>query len=564
VKTPTYLAGLSCALVALMASSQSTPQGPSPLAEPGVAGRWRLNEKDSEDPRVKFSPTRARRPGESEGEVQGPGTSRWPRRGEPERADGRPQPEAQSLTGPREFLDAPRGLTIAASGQDLTLRLDFSDGNATVRLRVDGEQHAEPGVTRIARWEGPSLVVESALDTGAQLLARYNPMPGGRRLEVYSRYRDKDGAVFTLRRVFEADHETAPSAPATASAETRADHDVEPSPAPPLAVPPSEEGAETPSATAAPRPALPAATAGRSGEGPTFGVTTELVYVRFHLDRKGGRGEVLRKDQIRVLENGRPQSIALLETPSSRERSVPPEVVLALDVSSSVMDARLLDETLVRDVFFAGLSEQTTVGLCAFGGELRCLVPPTRDIRALLGGFEQALLFSRETRHQGTRLYASVADICNTAAEAGAAQRALVVFSDGLDNRGGKVEEASQVAQRTDVRVYAIKLSQAFRDSASLRSGGLRRVPNRALYDYRKFDLDRLASETGGRTYEPATLDERSLADILRSIAGEIRTEFIVGFQPEGPATGEKRRVKVELVDKSLGSIRGGERTLVR
>lgn len=306
---------------------------------------------------------------------------------------------------------------------------------------------------------------------------------------------------------------------------------------------------------------------------PTFGVTTELAYVRFHVDRKGGPVRDLKPEDFRVLEDGRPQTIALLETPSTRERTIPPEVTLALDVSGSVMDAELLSETLVKDVFIAGLSEQTSVGLCAFGGELRCLAPPTRDFRTLSRGFGDAVVFSRESRNQGTRLYASIVDICREAAKGEKAQRALVIFSDGLENKGGKVDEAIRAAAEADVRVYAVKLGQAFQDTApDMRSGGagygagggFGRAPNRAMYDYKKFDLDKLAGETGGRAYEPATVDSRTLETILRGIATEISTEFILGYQPEGSAAGRKRRVKVELADKSLGKVRDGERTLLR
>jgi VWFA-related protein len=305
---------------------------------------------------------------------------------------------------------------------------------------------------------------------------------------------------------------------------------------------------------------------------PTFGVATELVYVRFHVERKGAYLEALEKEALRVLEDGRPQAIALLDTPALRERAVPPEVTLALDVSSSVMDARLLDEALIREVFLAGLSEQTSVGLCAFGGELRCFTPPTRDVSRLLAAFPEALEFGYETRRQGTRLYASVADLSRAPASAEKAQRAVVVFSDGIDNRDGRVQDAITAAQDGDVRVYAVKLSQAFQDTAPDLRGALRRGgfggggfgANRALYDYRKLDLDRLAEETGGRAYEPATLSRQALGDILRRIATEIRTEYVVGYRPEGAATGKKRRVKVELADRSLGQIRDGERTILR
>ena len=84
------------------------------------------------------------------------------------------------------------------------------------------------------------------------------------------------------------------------------------------------------------------------------------------------------------------------------------------------------------------------------------------------------------------------------------------------------------------------------------------------MYDYRKLELDALPDATGGRSFEPGTLDEESLAKILREIAAEISNEIVVGYEPQGPPTGKKRKVKVELADKSLGKIPDGERTIVR
>ncbi|HVO09223.1 MAG TPA: VWA domain-containing protein [Vicinamibacteria bacterium] len=314
-----------------------------------------------------------------------------------------------------------------------------------------------------------------------------------------------------------------------------------------------------------------------AGEVPTFGASTEMVYLRFHIERK--KGEYVRgvaKDQLRVLEDGRPQAIAVLETPSMQERTVPPELTLALDVSSSVMDARLLDEKLVRDVLFASLHAQARVGLCAFGGELQCFTPPTRDPEAVLDGFHQAVDFGLRTRNTGTRLFASIADIARgdrpgqdggppppagTAREK--AQRAIVVFSDGLENQGGKWGLAARTARDANVRVYTVLLSQAFQDTArgAFMRGG---PPNRAMYDYKKYDLGNVAEETGGLSFEPGTLDTKTLSDILRKIATEISMENVVGYQPEGGPTGRKVTVKVELVDKSLGRIPDGQRTLVR
>jgi len=317
-------------------------------------------------------------------------------------------------------------------------------------------------------------------------------------------------------------------------------------------------------ATASPQSPPSPVPAGR--DVPTFSTATELVYVRFHVEKKGGYVDALKPDQIRVLEDGQPQKIALLETPSTRERTVPPEVTLALDVSSSVMDDRLLDESLLKEVLFATLGEQARIGLCAFGGELRCLTPPTRDADALMGGFQQAIEFSREQRRAGTRLYASLADLAKPAKQgekAQNAQRAIIVFSDGLDNKDGKMGQALDAALASDVRVYTIALSQSFQATArGVRPGSL--PPNRTMYDYKKFDFGRLAELTGGRPYEPATLDQKDLAKVLHSIATEISMENVVGYSPEGAAGGRKRKIKVELTDKSIGKISDGERTLFR
>ena len=60
------------------------------------------------------------------------------------------------------------------------------------------------------------------------------------------------------------------------------------------------------------------------------------------------------------------------------------------------------------------------------------------------------------------------------------------------------------------------------------------------MYDYRKLELDALPDATGGRSFEPGTLDEESLAKILREIGAEISNEIVVGYEPEGAADGQE------------------------
>jgi VWFA-related protein len=298
---------------------------------------------------------------------------------------------------------------------------------------------------------------------------------------------------------------------------------------------------------------------------PSFPSGTELVYVRFHVERKGQAVTELRKDQLRVLEDGRAQEIVVLETPQSRERTVLPEVTLVLDVSSSVLDERLLDETIVREALLGSLQAGSRVSVCAFGGRLECFGANTRDETTLMDAYRRAMAFGRETRGSGTRLYASLADLAREpSTPRPAAQRAFIVFTDALDTTGGRVKDAVEAAVAADVRVYAVKLSQAFQDTARASGPFGRGAPNRAMYDYKKLELDALPDETGGRSFEPGSLDAASVSDILREIGREISTEIVVGYEPAGEASGRKRKVKVELLDRSLGKVRNGERTLVR
>ena len=298
---------------------------------------------------------------------------------------------------------------------------------------------------------------------------------------------------------------------------------------------------------------------------PTFPSEAQLVYVRFHIEKKGAFVTEVAKEQLRVLEDGKPQPIVLLQTPAGRDRTIHPEVTLVLDVSGSVMDNQLLDEALVREVLLGGLGAGATVGVCAFAGKLECFAEPTIDAATVLDAFAKSVQFGTESRRSGTRLYASVADVAKQAGARGTrAQRAMILFTDALDNQGGKIDEAIAAATAADVRVYAVKVSQAFQDTArgpGPFGGG---PPPRAMYDYKKLELDALPDETGGRSFEPGTLDDASLGKILREIAAEISREVVVGYEPQGPATGKKRKVKVELVDKSLGKIPDGERAILR
>src|SRR5690349_21828814 len=74
----------------------------------------------------------------------------------------------------------------------------------------------------------------------------------------------------------------------------------------------------------------------------TFRTETRLALVRFHAVQKNRYIDNLAPADIQLLEDGKPQKIAVFEGPATAARTVPVEVILLFDVSMSVMNEGLL------------------------------------------------------------------------------------------------------------------------------------------------------------------------------------------------------------------------------
>jgi len=120
-------------------------------------------------------------------------------------------------------------------------------------------------------------------------------------------------------------------------------------------------------------------------------------------------------------------------------------------------------------------------------------------------------------------------------------RRALILVSDGEDrNSFYNEKQLFDLLRESDVQIYIIGLV----DDLSKESGFIGKSPQSKA----KAFLERLATESGGKAYFPASTNE--LPGLAREISNELRTQYSIGYIPSNDKKdGSYRGIKV-VVDE--------------
>jgi Ca-activated chloride channel family protein len=264
----------------------------------------------------------------------------------------------------------------------------------------------------------------------------------------------------------------------------------------------------------------------------TFKVDVKLV--RLLVSVKDARGQLvgsLEKPDFTVYDSGVKQDVAVFD----HNTALPLSVSLLIDTSGSTAKDLRYETASIQKFLHALLREgnpDDAAALYAFNDEVTRLNPFTRreqrlidslkDLRASAGTsfYDAILLVSREQlRREGRHV--------------------IVVVTDGGDTTSGKkFADAREAAQSADVIIYPILVVPITND-AGRNVGG-------------EHALDTLASDTGGRVFQPsgaAALDE-AFTQILR----DLRTQYLVAYYPRNLPVDAPRfhLVRVELSRKDL------------
>ena len=275
----------------------------------------------------------------------------------------------------------------------------------------------------------------------------------------------------------------------------------------------------------------------------TFKSGVDLVSVSIVVkDQKGRPVTGLSRKNFELFDAGRLRDIADFRSEAS---SV--SVAVLLDTSGSMHISGKWDSALDAVKKIAAELERASdhSALFTFDNQLHVVQPfstsPSKLVDAL----------NRVKPWGSTAVFDAIAETSKRLEAEGVARRAIIVITDGLDNRSKlDATDVSAAASAIDVPVYSFVVSSTLdrqSEEAASESGVL--TPSRGT-------LDDLSRWTGGASFVSTTPMERASA--VKKIITELRHQYVMTFESGSPAGWHPLLVRVREGNNLVVRARSG------
>ncbi len=272
---------------------------------------------------------------------------------------------------------------------------------------------------------------------------------------------------------------------------------------------------------------------------PTFASRSELVVLSATaVDGHGRPVTNLKRQELRVLEEGRPQTILHF----AEGREVPARVLLLADVSGSMNgQLKTTSARMAAKQVLAALAPEDQVALAGFDSEYWGVVGWTTDKRKVEEGFADLKPFG------STALHDALDHAAQDLASHGEGRRAVVVITDGVDTASKQTPDAVIARSRAlDVPIYTVTVVSSIDDPRSDTFVGRDKTTAAAAGSVL---LERYAAMSGGASY--VVSDFAGLKKAADQIALELKHQYRLGYDPPvGPR--RFRRVEVRTTRKGI------------
>jgi len=243
-------------------------------------------------------------------------------------------------------------------------------------------------------------------------------------------------------------------------------------------------------------------------------------------DKAGRFVRGLKPQDVEIFEDGVRQEVAFFrEVAGGPEARIPLSVVLVLDASGSMKkNLGFLQEAATA--FLGKLEAGDEAMVVQFNESVKGSAEFTGDSERLDQFVEAVQAWG------GTALYDAVHYALARIRDR-PGRKAVVVFSDGDDNRSGlKEQEVLDYARAAEATVYCIGIRG---------EGGLWARSPRGF-------LRKLATESGGAFFFPERVGE--LMKVFFEVAGDLSNHYLLSYVPKRPPDGSWREIQVRLKRK--------------
>jgi Ca-activated chloride channel homolog len=284
--------------------------------------------------------------------------------------------------------------------------------------------------------------------------------------------------------------------------------------------------------------ALAALPASAPGQVLSFSARSDLVvFSATAVDGKGRPVTDLRREDFRVLEEGRPRAIAHFHG----GRGLAARILLLVDASGSMSEERkVANARWAAERILEALSPEDQVAVAGFDSRYWGVVAFTRDREAVRKGMESITPFG------STALHDSLDKAARDIASHGEGRRAVVVLTDGVDTSSQRnPDEVIARSRALDVPIYAVSVVSPIDDPASPSFLGKKEAGEAAAATETLTRYSELSGGMAFRVSNPAALHQA--AD---RIAGELKHQYRLGWDP---ASGPSRFRRVVVLSTRKG-----------
>lgn len=293
------------------------------------------------------------------------------------------------------------------------------------------------------------------------------------------------------------------------------------------------------SPTATPISAIPSPTATPNPEDEIIKIDTEIVNLSVRvIDRNNRPINNLSQKDFTILENNIAQPIEFFS-----KAEVPTNYSLVIDNSGSLRQQ--LEKVIEAGKIIVGTNrpdDETSVIRFISSDKIEILQDFTPNKTDINDALENLYIEGGQTAIIDA-VYLAAEKVTEYEKRDGndRKRRALILVSDGEDRDSFyKEQQLFELLRETDVQIYTI----GFVGELSKEGGFISKSPQSKAKSF----LEKLATETGGKSYFPSNIND--LESIAKDISSELRTQYLITYAPTNEQNdGTFRQIKVQVAD---------------